>query len=131
MIKTISHLTFIVRDLERTERLLTSVLGAHKVYDSGSKNFSIAREIFFLVGDIWLAFMEGEILKERTYNHIAFKIDIADYDEYLTKIHALGLEVQKDRSRVEGEGRSIYFYDYDHCCPAILLLAPGKPLINN
>jgi fosfomycin resistance protein FosX len=50
----------------------------------------------------------------RTYKHIAFKIDDADYDQCLCRIRALGLQLSEDRSRVEGEGRSIYFYDDDN-----------------
>ncbi len=58
--------------------------------------------------------MEGEPLASRTYNHVAFKIPDADYDLYLRRVCALGLEVREGRSRVEGEGRSIYFYDDDN-----------------
>jgi fosfomycin resistance protein FosX len=113
-IEGLSHMTFIVRDLDRMESLLTMVLGARKVYDSGSKTFSLAKERFFLVGGLWIAVMEGEPLPIRTYNHIAFKIDDADYDSYLARIRSLGLELREGRSRVEGEGRSIYFYDHDN-----------------
>ncbi len=37
-----------------------------------------------------------------------------DYDDKLQRIKALGLEVREGRSRVEGEGHSIYFYDHDN-----------------
>ena len=59
-IKGINHLTFIVRDLERTARLLCQGLGAHEVYDSQHKNYSLSREKFFVLGGIWLVIMEGE-----------------------------------------------------------------------
>ena len=58
--------------------------------------------------------MEGAPLPDKTYNHVAFKMDADDYDDKLRKIRALGLEVREGRSRVEGEGHSIYFYDYDN-----------------
>lgn len=116
MIQGFSHLTFVVSDLDRMERLLTRVLDARKVYDSGDVTFSLSRERFFLVGaaDLWVAIMEGGALPTRSYNHVAFKIDEADYDERLSRIRELGLEVREGRSRVEGEGRSIYFHDYDN-----------------
>lgn len=38
----LSHVTFIVSDLDRMEQLLTAVLGADRVYDSGSKTFSLS-----------------------------------------------------------------------------------------
>jgi catechol 2,3-dioxygenase-like lactoylglutathione lyase family enzyme len=96
------------------EELLTTVLGARKVYDSGWETFSLAKERFFLVGDVWIAIMEGEALPTRSYNHVAFKIDEGDYDSCLARIRALGLDLRQDRPRVEGEGRSIYFYDHDN-----------------
>ena len=124
MIQGLSHLTFIVRDLDRMEAILVDVLGARKVYDSGDDTFSLSRERFFLAGgapgavespqSLWIAIMEGESLPSRTYNHVAFKIADADYQPLLGKIKALGLEVREGRSRVEGEGRSIYFHDNDN-----------------
>lgn len=113
-IEGLSHLTFIVRDLDRMERLLTTILGARKVYDSGEATFSVAKERFFTVGDLWIATMEGEPLPTRTYNHVAFKIGEADYDVFLERIRALNLDLKEGRPRVDGEGRSIYFYDNDN-----------------
>ena len=113
-IEGLSHMTFIVRDLDRMEHLLTTILGARKVYDSGEETFSVSRERFFTIGELWIATMEGDPPPTRTYNHIAFKIDEADYDAFLQRISALDLELKEGRSRVGGEGRSIYFYDYDN-----------------
>jgi catechol 2,3-dioxygenase-like lactoylglutathione lyase family enzyme len=111
-------MTFIVRDLDRMEAILTTVLDARKVYDSGAQTFSLSKERFFLVGDgaepIWIATMEGEPLPTRTYNHVAFKIADTDYETFLQRVRQLGLEVREGRSRVPGEGQSIYFYDDDN-----------------
>jgi fosfomycin resistance protein FosX len=124
MARGLSHMTFVVRDLDRMEVLLTTVLDARKVYDSGDQTFSVSRERFFLIGNgagdpdapapIWIATMEGEPLASRTYNHVAFKIEETDYERYLAAIQSLGLEVGEGRARVDGEGRSIYFHDYDN-----------------
>ena len=114
MIQGLSHITFIVRDLDRMEALLVSVLGARKVYDSADTTFSLSKERFFVAGVLWLATMEGDPQPCRTYNHVAFKIEDVDHDELLNRIRSLGLEVRQGRSRVEGEGRSIYFYDHDN-----------------
>ena len=107
-------MTFIVSDLDKMEIFSTTVLDAKKVYDSGENTFSISEERFFLIGDLWIGTMVGEALPSKTYNHVAFKIDNADYDKYLNRIKTLGLELREGRSRVEGEGQSIYFYDYDN-----------------
>ncbi len=114
MVQGLSHMTFIVSDLDKMEEMLTKVLDAKKIYDSGDKTFSLSKERFFDIGGIWVATMEGESLPERTYNHVAFKMAPDDYDDRLQRIKALGLEVREGRSRVEGEGHSIYFYDYDN-----------------
>ncbi|EUJ44943.1 hypothetical protein DFP96_104132 [Listeria rocourtiae] len=50
----------------------------------------------------------------RTYNRIAFKIEEAEYEDYLERIVALGLEMKAGRTRVVGEANSIYFYDVDN-----------------
>ncbi|HLN38214.1 MAG TPA: FosX/FosE/FosI family fosfomycin resistance hydrolase [Xanthobacteraceae bacterium] len=114
MIAGLSHMTFIVRDLDRMTRILTGIFGAREVYASGESTFSIEREKFFQVGDLWIAVMEGEPLPSRTYNHIAFKIEDAEFEAYAAKVKALGLETRPPRQRVPGEGRSIYFYDDDN-----------------
>ncbi|NMG37892.1 FosX/FosE/FosI family fosfomycin resistance thiol transferase [Chelativorans sp. ZYF759] len=114
MIEGLSHMTFIVRDLDRMSAILTGVLGAQEVYSSEDEAFSLSREKFFLAADVWIAIMEGEPLPTRSYNHVAFKIDEADVEEYRQRIISLGLDMKPPRPRVEGEGLSLYFYDDDN-----------------
>lgn len=114
MIEGLSHITLTVADLDRTERMLSGIFGAEKVYDSNGREFSLSAERFFLIGGVWVAVMEGEGPPARGYEHVAFKIAEADYDQYLERVRALGLDIREGRSRVEGEGRSIYFHDYDN-----------------
>lgn len=114
MIQGLSHMTFISADLDRMEQVLTHIFDAKKVYDSGDQTFSLSEERFFLIGDMWIAIMKGDPLSDKTYNHIAFKIDDAEFDDYLNRIHELGLELREGRARVKGEGQSIYFYDDDN-----------------
>jgi catechol 2,3-dioxygenase-like lactoylglutathione lyase family enzyme len=114
VIAGLSHMTFVVCDLERMTRILTGIFGAREVYASGEDTFSVAREKFFQVGDLWVAVMKGEPLPTRTYNHVAFKIEDAEFEAYEAKIKAMGLEIRPPRPRVPGEGRSLYFYDDDN-----------------
>ena len=114
MIEGLSHMTFVVGDLERMSRILEGVLGAREVYASGDQTYSVSREKFFVVGALWIAIMEGESLPSRTYNHVAFKIAEKDFDTYVERVTALGLDTRPPRPRVEGEGRSIYFHDEDN-----------------
>ena len=114
MIEGISHLTFVVKDLERTSAFFRSIFDAEEVYSSGDKAFSLAREKFFLIGGQWIALMEGESLSARTYNHVAFKIREEEFDAYESRVQAMGVDLGPRRPRVEGEGRSLYFYDFDN-----------------
>ena len=113
-IEGLSHITFVVSDLERMTELLTTVFDAQEVYASGEQTFSLSREKFFLIGDVWIAIMEGDPLPDKTYNHVAFKIAESDFDAYARRIEALGVDWRAGRSRVQGEGRSLYFYDDDN-----------------
>ena len=110
-------MTFIVRDLDRMERILTTVLGAVRVYDSGSATYSLSPERFFLVGDgdaaTWVAIMQGDGGMPRSYNHVAFQVERSDLPALRERVASLGLELRPPRSRVDGEGDSLYFYDDD------------------
>ena len=114
MIEGLSHLTFITSDLDRFAALMTEGLGARITYDSGADTFSLSRERFFDLAGLWIAAMEGDPLAARSYNHVAFKIAEGDFDLALARIEALGFDIRPPRPRVEGEGRSIYFYDHDN-----------------
>lgn len=113
MIKGISHITLICRDLEKSSQLFCELFEAVEVYSSDEKNFSLSKEKFILVGDLWIALMEGEPLG-RSYNHIAFHIKEEDLSIFEVKIKALGLDIAPSRPRDPLEGKSIYFYDYDN-----------------
>lgn len=74
----------------------------------------IVQEKIFLINHLWIVLMEGNSLKEKTYNHIAFKIKPEDFDQYVKRIKQLGLEIKEGRPRVAAESKSIYFYDFDN-----------------
>ncbi|WP_018213323.1 FosX/FosE/FosI family fosfomycin resistance hydrolase [Desulfitobacterium hafniense] len=114
MVEGISHLTFIVKDLGRTSTFFRTIFDAQEIYNSGGETHSFSREKFFLINGQWVVIMKGEPLGERTYNHVAFKISEDEFDVLEPRIRSLGLEIENPRPRIEGEGRSIYFYDYDN-----------------
>jgi len=107
LITSISHITFIVKDFERTTVLLKKIFDAKEVYSS-----EIAK--YFLINDLWIALNRGDALSKRTYNHIAFAIKDSDFDEYVKRIKEVGVDIMDGRVRRDGEGRSIYFYDFDN-----------------
>lgn len=114
MIEGISHITFIVKDLEKSTYFFQSIFDAEKVYDSSDKISSSSKERFFLINGIWIAIMEGNPLKEKTYNHVAFKVPQADFPKYIERLKKMSIEIKEPRSRINGEADSLYFYDYDN-----------------
>ena len=114
MIKGLSHITLIVENMERSSLFFTKVFGAKEIYASGDEGFSLAREKFYLLNDVWICVMQGCPPVERTYSHVAFRIDENDFDDYLARIIGIGAQIKEGRPRVLGEGRSIYFYDFDN-----------------
>lgn len=114
MIESVSHITFVVRNLDKTTQLFKELFHAKEVYDSADNKHSLLKERFFIIGNQWIAVMEDANIMNRTYHHIAFKISPSDVERYLGKIKTLNLEIKPPRERVPGEGDSIYFYDYDN-----------------
>ena len=110
----LSHITFIVSDLDRMQVILETVFDARCVYNSGENQFSLSEERFFLIGNVWVATMLGEPLPSRTYNHVAFQIDEDEFEVRQARIESLGLDLRPPRPRVDGEGRSLYFYGLDN-----------------
>lgn len=113
-IQGLSHLTFIVRDLQRAARFFCDGLGAREVYDSAAHHFSLSHEKFFDLGGLWIVAMQGEPPAERSYRHVAFQVAEADLPHCAARLRAIGAEVRPPRPRVAGEGQSLYVYDFDN-----------------
>lgn len=112
MIQGISHITLVVKDIEKTSLLFQYLLDATEIYSSDKKNFSLSKEKFLLVDGIWIALMQGESIS-RTYNHIAFHVQTKELPHLKERVRFLGMEVLPGRTREKGEGDSVYFCDYD------------------
>jgi len=115
MISGLSHITLIVSDLDEMQTFLAAALDAHCVYRSDEAQSFLSETRFYRIGGVWVAIIKGDPLPDRTYNHIAFKIDEADFETCQARLEALDLEamdidLQPTRPRVSGEGRSLYFY---------------------
>lgn len=114
MVEGLSHITFIVSDLDEAKRFFTDIFDTEEIYSSGGEAFSISREKFFSIGGVWIAAMEGDPLSAKTYNHVAFEIPDEEHERYAERVRSRGLEIREGRGRVNGEGRSLYFYDRDN-----------------
>lgn len=112
-VQGISHITFVVKDLERAKQFFCDGLGAEEVYDSSEKKFSISKGKFFVLGGVWLAAMEGEPSTDRTYRHFAFHTTDDELPRLEERLRTIRIEFKPPRPRVLGEGQSLYFYDFD------------------
>jgi fosfomycin resistance protein FosX len=99
MIEGLSHVTFVVRDLDQMANFLKIIFEAEEIYCSGDNLFSIAREKFFEIGNIWIVAMEGVALSNKTYNHLAFKIAESEFEDYVKRFESLDVKILEGRSR--------------------------------
>ncbi len=114
MSECISHITFIVKDLGRASAFFEQIFEAEEVYTSEKKSFSLYPEKYFLINNQWIVIMEGEVALTKTYNHVAFYVSEDDFLIYESRINKLGVEIKPSRKRIDGEGKSLYFYDFDN-----------------
>ena len=102
MVEGLSHLTFIVQDLDRMEEVLVNVLGAERVYDSGENMFSLSPERFFIVAGLWIATMEGELSE-----HMLAKAAVErQAEECQEKVDAV-IEIRSNEDRYSKTGGGV------------------------
>jgi catechol 2,3-dioxygenase-like lactoylglutathione lyase family enzyme len=106
MVRAINHVTFAVRDLERSFRFYTEIVGLRPVA-------RWCKGAYFDAGGDWFCLnLDPETrngpLKE--YTHLAFTVDAADFDSTVARMQAAGIRsCQENRS----PGKSFYFLDPD------------------
>jgi catechol 2,3-dioxygenase-like lactoylglutathione lyase family enzyme len=101
MISGINHLTWSVADIEETFSFYVDVLGLTPVMKS-------EWSAYFLAGDVWIAVVKGEHRKDSRYDHVAFRVDEADYRALVASLERHGVSQWKVN---ESEGASFYFLD--------------------
>ena len=113
-VDSVSHITFVVNDIDRMTQFLCEGVGAKEVFDNNDLDTQAPREKFFVLGDTWLAAIVGKSPVDRTYQHVAFKISSSDLTKFELRLRAIGVDIKPPRPRVEGESESLYFYDFDN-----------------
>jgi len=109
-VQGLSHFLFSVSDLEK------SIHFYHNVFDAELlvKGRSTA---YFDLNGMWLALnLEKDIPRKeirKSYTHIAFSIEEAEFDNIYNKLGKLGVNILTGRPRDERDKKSIYFTDPD------------------
>lgn len=104
-----------VRDLERTRSFYTEKIGLEEI------SFVPGRHVFFRAGSSVLLCFNPEVTAVdeklpphygRGHLHLAFECENAEYDSWMEKIKAAGIEISHEATWREGL-RSFYFHDPD------------------
>jgi hypothetical protein len=92
-----------------------------------SKTFSISEERFFLVGEgsspVWIVIMQGQSATRRANEHVAFKIEAAQYEDYVSRVRSTGIQMLPERPRVNGEDSRFTFTTSTTICSSYI---PGR-----
>jgi catechol 2,3-dioxygenase-like lactoylglutathione lyase family enzyme len=106
MIKSLNHITFAVKDLEKSFEFYREILGLKPI--AKWKNGA-----YFKAGDTWLALNYDERVTtsiRNDYSHIAFTCLDAEFLELKAKLLNYG---SSEWSENKSEGESFYFTDPD------------------
>jgi metallothiol transferase len=109
-IKGLNHFLFSVSDLDKSINFYQNVFGAKLLVKGRST-------AYFDLNGMWLALnLERDIPRNeinQSYTHIAFSIDVKDFDKMYEKLVNLGVNILPSRERDERDKKSIYFTDPD------------------
>ncbi|TCN25018.1 metallothiol transferase FosB [Mesobacillus foraminis] len=109
-VKGLNHLLFSVSDLENSIEFYQRVFNA-KLFLKGKTT------AYFDLNGIWLALNEEKGIPRseiaESYTHIAFSIDVDQFDDILGKLNGLKVNLLPGRKRDEKDKQSIYFTDPD------------------
>lgn len=107
MVSSVNHITFSVKELEKSFRFYTGVLGLKPLarWDKGA---------YLLAGDSWICLSLDPTTREKPldeYSHIAFSISEIEFEKLSIRIKKLGLKQWHENN---SEGPSFYFLDPDN-----------------
>lgn len=109
-IKGINHLLFSVSDLDESIEFYRNVFQAKLLVKGRST-------AYFDLNGLWLALnVEHDIPRneiKESYTHIAFTVAGEEFDDIITKLKQLNVNILPGRERDARDKRSIYFTDPD------------------
>ena len=106
MLGPIAHVALIVRDPARTAGFLRDL------FDTPVRRRTDADghdETFVRLGETWFALVGADVTRERTGDHIAFRVAPEAISSMADKLKSKGLEFILSHS-----GTSLYFFDFDN-----------------
>jgi catechol 2,3-dioxygenase-like lactoylglutathione lyase family enzyme len=128
MLKTdgVLHFTIPVKDLDRSEKFYTEIMGMEKVRRTGHMVFLTAAGKDNFV----LTYSEKPIDPNpdgKHEIHSAFRMSADEYDRAKAFLASRGIRIFKEEDRQSGtfQGRSAYFHDPDHNVIEIMNLVRG------
>jgi fosfomycin resistance protein FosX len=102
----IAHIALIVQDPARTAGFL------HELFEApvlGRTDADGHDETFVRLGVTWVALIGADVKRERTGDHIAFRVAREDIAPIADKLKSMGCEFIVSKS-----GTSLYFFDFDN-----------------
>ena len=106
MLGPIAHVALIVRDAARTAGFLRDLFDAPILRRTDDEGHD---ETFIRLGVTWFALISADVKRERTGDHIAFRVVRASIPLLAEKLKSQGCEFILSKS-----GPSLYFFDFDN-----------------
>ena len=106
MLGPIAHVALIVRDPARTAAFLRELFEAPVLRRTDEDGHD---ETFIRLGVTWFALVGADVKRERTGDHIAFRVAPETIRAISDKLKSQGCEYILSKS-----GASLYFFDFDN-----------------
>ena len=106
MLGPIAHVALTVKDPARTAGLLRDLFDVPVLRRTDAEGHD---EIFLRLGVTWFALVGADVKRERTGDHVAFRVARETIPSIAGKLKSMGCEFILSRS-----GTSLYFFDFDN-----------------
>jgi catechol 2,3-dioxygenase-like lactoylglutathione lyase family enzyme len=106
MLGPIAHVALVVNDPARTADFLQELFEAPVLRRTDADGHD---ETFVKLGVTWFVLIRADVKRERTGDHIAFRVADATLQSIADKLKSKGLDFIMSAS-----GTSLYFFDFDN-----------------